>query len=54
MQDRSLADSKVNRCQPKLLKTAKLSITIGEETKIVHDKPNLNNIFLWIQPYGGY
>jgi hypothetical protein len=34
-----------HRCQSRLLYLAKLSITIDGETKIFHNKPNLNNIF---------
>jgi len=36
-----------NRCQPKLLYVAKLSIIDGK-TKIFHDKDNLYNIFLQV------
>jgi hypothetical protein len=32
----------------------KHSIIINRETSIFHEKPNLNNIFLLIQPYRGY
>jgi hypothetical protein len=42
---------RVHRCQSRLLYPAKLSIIIDGETKIFHDKPNLNNIFLPIHPY---
>jgi hypothetical protein len=32
----------------------KISITIDEKTRYSMTKPNLNNIFLLIQPYIGY
>jgi hypothetical protein len=39
------------KCQPWLLNPGKLSITTDGETKVFHDKTNLNNIFPPIQPY---
>jgi hypothetical protein len=42
-----------HKCQPRLLYPAKLTITIDEETKVFHDKPNLHNIFPQIQPFKG-
>jgi hypothetical protein len=33
-----------HKCQPRLLYQAKLSITIDEETKIFHDKNQINTI----------
>jgi hypothetical protein len=42
---------KEHKCQTRLLYPAKLSITIDGEAKIFHDKSNLYNISLQIQPY---
>ena len=41
-----------HKCQPRLLYSTKLSITIDREN-IFHDKTNLHNIFPQIQPYKG-
>jgi hypothetical protein len=42
-----------HKCQPRILYSAKLSITIDRETHIFYDKPNLHNIFQEIQPPKG-
>jgi hypothetical protein len=42
-----------HKCQPRLLYPAKLSITIGGETKVFHDKTNSHNIFPRTQPFKG-
>jgi hypothetical protein len=42
---------KEHKCQPRLLYPAKLSITIDGETKILHGKKSLHNIFPQIQPF---
>jgi hypothetical protein len=39
--------------QPRLLHPAKLSITIDEENKILHDKTKLTQYLSQIQPYKG-
>lgn len=42
-----------NKCQPRLLGPAKLSITIDGETKYSMTKLNSHIIFPWIQPLKG-
>jgi hypothetical protein len=43
-----------HRCQPNLLYPAKFSTTIDGEAKIIHGKPNPNNISPLTQTYRGY
>jgi hypothetical protein len=40
--------------QPRLLYSAILSISIMEKPKYSRTKPNLNNMYLPIQPYRGF
>lgn len=42
------------KCQPKLLYSAKLSITINGEPRYSMKKSNLKTIFIVTQPYRGY
>jgi hypothetical protein len=39
-----------HKCKPRLLYPAKLSLTIDEESKILHDKTKFTQIFPQIQP----
>jgi hypothetical protein len=42
-----------HKCQTRLIYPAKLSITIGRETRIFHDKTELHNIIPQIHHYKG-